>query len=281
MAAGMSEPDGGPSTSIRSPDAPDVAQPEESGSDSIAPQQYGTIVVVGGGCYGSYYVRQLGRGRLASALDWRRLIVVDRDPMCRVATELRDHAPEITIRPWDDFFADYLAKAAVNPNASAGDAIVPSPLMPHLLFDWLVARARERYPARRVEVRPLRTAPQVPWQRPSPNGATHYVSFAEWMCPVNCIEPQRCPKTRGPRHWTMPAALHAHVETERAAGHFLEGPIVFHCVHRAYGVGMIDVKDVVAADAQLAAIADGRPAEFLVGTVSHCHGALGVLSIGR
>ena len=275
----MSERDGGPSTSLRPADAPTAARSDGSRPGSIAPQSYGTIVVVGGGCYGSYYVRQLRRARLAAALDWARLIVVDRDPRCRVATEPRDATLEMATRPWDEFFAEYLEGAAADPDASAGDAIVPSPLMPHLLFDWLVARARAQYPDRHVEVRPLRTAPAVPWQRPSPNGETHYVSFAEWMCPINCIEPQRCPKTRGERHWTMPGALRGHVAAERAAGHFLEGPIVFHCVHRAYGVGMIDVKDVVAADALVTSIANCRPAEFLVGTVSHCHGALGVVSI--
>jgi hypothetical protein len=273
----MSERDGGSPTSLRLPGVLAAARPP--GSPSSIARRYGTIVVVGGGCYGSYYVRQLGRARVATALDWSRLIVVDRDPLCRVATEPRDATFEVVIQPWAEFFAGYLAAAATHPDASIADAIVPSPLMPHLLFDWLVVRARERYPDRRVEVRPLRTPPAVPWQRPSPNGETHYVSFAEWMCPINCIEPQRCPKTRGARDWTMPAALHEHVVAERAAGHFLEGPIVFHCVHRAYGVGMIDVKDVVAADAQLTSIEDGRRADFLVGTVSHCHGALGVVSI--
>ena len=53
------------------------------------------------------------------------------------------------------------------------------------------------------------------------------------------------------------------------------GRIVFHCAHRAYGVGMLDVADVVAADREIAARGRGAGAHaFLVGTVSHCHGAL-------
>lgn len=243
------------------------------------PQRFGTIVVVGGGCYGSYYVRQLGRARRAGALHWQRLIVVDRDPGCRVAIEPQPHALEVVVGAWDEFFATYLADAVAQGESSALDAVVPSPLMPHLLFDWLVSRARLRYATRRVQVRPLATDPAVPWQRRSPNGETHYVSFAEWMCPINCIEPVRCPATREARTWTMPTALAAHVVAERAAGHILDGPIVFHCAHRAFGVGMIDVRDVVAADRRVAEVADHGPADFLIGTVSHCHGALGVMSI--
>ena len=66
--------------------------------------------------------------------------------------------------------------------------------------------------------------------------------------------------------------------TERAAGRPMDGPFIFHCAHRAYGVGMLDVRDVrdvLAADRAIAA-RDGSTGElaFLVGTTSHCHGAL-------
>ena len=243
-------------------------------------QRFGTITIVGGGCYGSYYVRQLGRAREASAIAGDRLVVVDRDPRCRAALEAPAAAPEVVVSPWADYFDDYFGEMAEAPDVATRDALVPSPLMPHLLFDWLVTRARKRYPRRCVEVRPLATTPATPWQRASPNGETHYVSFAEWMCPINCIEPQRCPATRGLRTWTMPEALRAHVLAEKAAGHNIEGPLVFHCEHRAFGVGMIDVQDVIAADRRIAIGADAGEASFLVGTVSHCHGALGVVSVG-
>ena len=56
--------------------------------DTREPQRYGTVVVVGGGCYGSYYVRQLRRAAQNGALGYERLLVVDRDPSCRVAREV-------------------------------------------------------------------------------------------------------------------------------------------------------------------------------------------------
>jgi hypothetical protein len=144
--------------------------------------------------------------------------------------------------------------------------------MPHLMFEWLLRRAASRWPGREVSARPLADAPGTPWHRHA--DAATYVSFAEWMCPINCIEPARCPETRGPRSWSMPIAIREYVDAECAAGRALEPPIVFHCVHRAYGVGMIDVRDVVAADAAISAGGASGPARFLVGTVSHCHGAL-------
>jgi hypothetical protein len=236
---------------------------------------FGRIIVVGGGCYGSYYVRQLGRAARAGAVEWRSLVIVDRDPDCQVARLDRSDRPlglDVVVSEWSDFFAEYLAAAAQDA-AARDDAIVPSPLMPHLMADWLVERARERWPARTVRALPLDRTPDVPWQRAGTD-ATHYVSFAEWMCPINCIEPPRCPETRGPRTWSMPRAVRDFVDAECAAGRTMQPPLVFHCEHRAYGVGMIDVADVLDADAAIASRGDAGATRFLVGTVSHCHGAL-------
>jgi hypothetical protein len=240
-------------------------------------QRFGTIVVVGGGCYGGYYVRQLARAERASALAWDRVIVIDREPRCPVALlppAERASKLEIVAVEWSVYFADFLGRATDDPAAHEHDAIVPSPLMPHLMADWLAERARARRPHRRVATERLGGTPDVPWQRPGDDG-THYVSFAEWMCPINCIEPPRCPHTRGERTWSMPPALASYVALERAAGRSLEGPYVFHCAHRAFGVGMLDVRDILAADRAIAA-RDGAPgrADFLVGTASHCHGAI-------
>jgi hypothetical protein len=146
--------------------------------------------------------------------------------------------------------------------------------MPHLMADWLADRARARWPDRRVGTEPLAHPPTVPWQRGGDDG-THYVSFAEWMCPINCIEPARCPHTRGERSWSLPIALARHGVDERAAGRPVEGPFIFHCAHRAFGVGMLDVRDVLAADRVIAERGTAvRPMAVLVGTASHCHGAL-------
>jgi hypothetical protein len=242
-----------------------------------ATQRFGTIIVVGGGCYGSYYVRQLARAERAGALAWRGVVVVDRDARCSVATlpaAERPSALRIETAEWSAYFAGYLAQAAAHPGEADEDAIVPSPLMPHLMADWLAARASERWPGRRVATEPLAHPPTVPWQRGGDDG-THYVSFAEWMCPINCIEPARCPHTRGERTWSLPVALARYGDDERSAGRPVSGPFIFHCAHRAFGVGMLDVRDVLAADRAIAERgAQGGSAAFLVGTASHCHGAL-------
>jgi hypothetical protein len=253
----------------------------DAAHDARRPQQrYDRIVVVGGGCYGSYYVRQLLRAERAGAITWNELVVVDRNPSCAVSALGADDRPprmRLVVDGWDEFFARYLAGAAHEP-ARLADAIVPSPLMPHLMADWLLARARDRWPARAVRIAPIAELPSIPWQRSGEDG-TRYVSFAQWICPINCIEPARCPETRDTRSWSLPVAL-----TPRSPlaedGEAAAVPLLFHCTHRAYGVGMIDVRDVVLADATIAERGAAGEAAFLVGTVSHCHGALRCLAVG-
>ena len=239
----------------------------------FAPRQtFGRIVVVGGGCYGGYYVQQLRRAVSAEAIDCTEVAVVDRDPVCAVARDTAGDDPLVTIivSEWRDYFARYLGAAAADGSAR-NDAIVPSPLMPHLLRDWLVDSARDRWPDRDVRTAPLATPPDVPWERSAPDD-THYVSFATWMCPINCIEPDICPHTKGPRDWSLAPTIRQYAA---ANGGGALAAFLFQCTHRAYGVGMIDVRDVLAANKQIAvAGASGTGVDALVGTVSHCHGAL-------
>jgi len=239
------------------------------------------IVIIGGGCYGSWYTQQLSRAAERGALVCDEVIVVDRNKSTTASTRAGqgefDSLPlTFVAAEWNDFMRSWLSEGSV---ALEGDAMVPSPLMPHLLFDWLVERSRARWPTREVEVRPLDRAPSLPWERAAPDGR-HYVSFADWICPVNCIEPVRCPVTRGARDWSMPVAMTRYVEAQDSKGSMpLYGPIIFHCVHRTWGVGMIDAAPIVDADERIAEWARSGPANVLVGTMSHCHGALGVLAV--
>jgi hypothetical protein len=208
-------------------------------------------------------------------------VVVDRDAHCAIASSLRDNPDgiELATEEWRSFFRSYLNHAVEDRERTAADAIVPSPLMPHLMFEWILERARARWPDREVGRRLLETPPPTPWQRATSDGP-HYVSFAEWMCPINCIEPRICPHTRAVRSWTLPETARNYVESERRDGRQLVGPVIFHCTHRAYGVGMFDTHEVVAGDDLVRSVAQDNGAEVLVGTMSHCHGAFERLVIG-
>src|SRR5438105_15506199 len=83
---------------------------------------YDRIVIVGGGCYGSYYLRQLTRAREAGVISWDKVTVVDRDPACaaRSSDEARDATVEFVTAEWAAFFSEYLDGLAVVPEINDG-----------------------------------------------------------------------------------------------------------------------------------------------------------------
>ena len=236
------------------------------------------VVVIGGGCYGAFYAGQLAKARDKGKAAFRRIVVVDRDPACRVQRELPP-APdrEFVASDWTSYFDRFLGAATPAPGDQPQDYIVPSPLMPHLMFQWLLRRARARWPGRRVTVEPVGGTLGTPYDRTAPPpDHTRYVSFADWICPTHCVEPAVCPAIARPRDWEMGDAV-----TRLAQQLRVSGPALFLCRHHVFGVGSFAVDAVLAGDALVAAAGEGGDvADVLVGTISSCHGALNLLRIG-
>jgi hypothetical protein len=238
----------------------------------------GEIVIVGGGCYGTFYARQLATAKSKGRAEFERLLIVDRDPACRMVRELGEAADRrLVVNDWDGFFDEYLGRTdRATQRDVVDDHIVPSPLMPHLMYTWLMRRARARWPGRFIETRGLPGSAGTPYETSAPDG-TRYLSHADWLCPTHCVEPALCPVTRAPRTWEMSETL-----TQLARRLNLRGPAIFMCEHRVFGVGSFSVTEVMAGEALVAdAGASGEPADVLVGTVSSCHGAASLLHLGR
>jgi hypothetical protein len=241
---------------------------------------YRDIVIVGGGCYGTFYAGQMGRARERGKAEYRQLLIVDRDRQCQFAREVgEDETRKLVVQEWGEFFDRYLAEVTPALPEQPGDAIVPSPLMPHLMYEWLIRQARRRWPDRTVETRPVPIGPSTPYDVSAPDG-TRYVSFADWTCPTHCIEPAICPIIRAPRTWEMKDALEQ-LTCRLDIAHPTAGPVLFECEHRVFGVGMFDVSAVLAGNATVASAgASGSAVDVLVGTVSSCHGAVNLLHLG-
>ena len=87
--------------------------------------------VVGGGCFGSQYLRWLLRARDRGKLQFEKIFAVDRDPNCRLSQEGTDLASvQLVNADWVDYLAKLLLSEAAEGRA-AEDHWVPSPLSPH------------------------------------------------------------------------------------------------------------------------------------------------------
>ena len=233
------------------------------------------VAIIGGGCYGSFYAGQLLTACRRGGLLVRRILVVDHDPQCAGATL---PGSELVVSDWAGFLRGFLDAEPPAPG-QPDDAVVPSPLMPHLMAGWLADTAAQRWPDRSVTLvspdQPLGT----PYDTLGPDG-TRYVSFADWICPTHCIEPLVCPMIRAPRTWEMSEALAAYT-ARLALRRPTAGPALFTTRHHAYGVGMFGAGEIRASRAAvLAAGAAQAAVDVVVGTISACHGAVSLLRIG-
>jgi hypothetical protein len=238
------------------------------------------VVIIGGGCYGSFYAGQLAAARTRGKTHFRSVVVVDHDPACAAAGKgglAEDFV--LAARDWDDFLDEFLDRPA--PAAGApDDAIVPSPLMPHLMARWLERVAGQV--GGRVEPLAAEQPAGTPYEVLGQDG-TRIVSHADWLCPTHGIEPHICPVIRAPRSWEMSDTIADYVRRRdrhtAPAGRRTLGPALFITRHRAFGVGMFDVAEVRAARLAVTRAA-AAGADLVVATISACHGALGILRFG-
>lgn len=237
------------------------------------------FVVLGGGCYGTFYARQLLRARAAAALEVDEIVVVDREERPRARLELEPGAGPLRFvrAEWDAFLADYLAAL----ESDADDRLITPPFTPHLSVAWLLRRLRESFPTLHWTTEPFRRMPGTPFERQTEGGPL-VVSHADWICPVHCIEPATCPATRGPRQWDLDRTVRHLAVALEDGGQAVDQLHLFHCHHIAYGVGGFPAVEIVRAYEAIAGLVGGASpplrSRFLVGTLSHCHGALHLLT---
>lgn len=233
----------------------------------------GDIAVIGGGCYGTFYLGQLERARAKGAVTYRRLLIVDRDPACQAAAIAPAEGRELVVMEWNAFLDAWLDRRARDADGLV-DHIVPSPLMPHLLAQWVERQGRTRWPAREIGLVPADGTMGTPFDRLHVDGV-RYVSYADWLCPTHCVEPAICPATRAPRTWEMGDAVRDWTGSRGAAG-----PVLFTCEHVTYGVGMYPVRTAFEGMDELTSLAEcDAGGELVIGSLSSCHGAVGVLRV--
>jgi hypothetical protein len=229
----------------------------------------GDLIVIGGGCYGSYHARQLQKARLRKVIDAREIVIVDRDSSCRAFAEFAGLPGfRFVTASWNDFHDLYFDRRS----PATRDHIVPTPIAPHLMYDWLLRRASGK--RGKVEPVPMSSLPDTPAAFLSDKGAG-LLSFATWICPVTCIEPAVCPKTRGPKAWEMDEAVFAYARRMAVEGTPYDAVEVFRCRHYAWGVATFPSSRGVLAGRRIdrlvhtCGIGERR---VLVATVSSCHG---------
>ncbi len=234
----------------------------------------GTFHVVGGGCFGSQYVRWLLRARHLGWLEFENIKIIDRNANCLWQQEgTTENGVEWVQEDWIQYFSGLL-RANQQSSLAQKDRIdhwVPAPLSPHILFEGFLQAAHAQHPGLLYDEQPFRDPVATPVQIPLEHGPLA-VSFAQWQCPVNCIEPTTCPAIHESRHWDMKRQLQEYFseQSEGVSWHVLQ------CQHLLHGVGTIPMESIRQEyEKFLRALKKGDPLELVVATVSGCHGLVG------
>lgn len=223
------------------------------------------FIIFGGGCYGTFYTRQLLRAADKKEISTPEIIVVDHNQSPKASEHSHDSRVTITRLDWDDFMDEYMRGVDV----ACDDQFVPPPFTPHLALAWLLRSLGSDW-----SIKPFHELPVLPFVNHSAEG-TLTTSHADWMCPTHCIEPETCPHTKGRRSWDMANdAMKLGVRLNVDQTH------LFQCLHMTHGVGTFPVSKVKQAYEELAGpdLRTSRPPQSaLVATLSRCHGAMHLL----
>jgi hypothetical protein len=223
--------------------------------------------ICGGGCYGSFYLRQLDRARTRGVLAVEEIVVVDRDPECQAAERVDEiEGASLFVSDWIEFGESLWENEAVWHE----DHWVPAPIAPHIAYEWIAARlARAGVTVTRERVNPPDL--DLPFAMTLDNGSLA-LSHAPGVCPTNCIEPGKCPLTKDIRDWEMSDTVETLGESALAR---------FRCRHLSFGVGVIPMAEIYqgAYGVDQAVAAGAR--KVAIATVSSCHGLVDMLSISE
>ena len=232
------------------------------------------FLILGGGCYGSFYTRQLLRG--AERIGLGKIDVVDINPRCQVMQEFGKH-PHIRyhFQDWKEFLLSYFDEQlkSYQRGEFITDHYAPPCLAPHILFELFLDYARRGNPRLNFKNIPFELSVGTPLDMSLPAG-TRALSFATWTCPHSCIEPPTCPHTRGPKHWDM---------KEYLTKYFGEGALklsihLFQCRHYAMGVGTIPMKEIIEEYLQFQRVTSVPGTQLsALATISSCHGLVGLV----
>ncbi|GEM_PF-1386172 len=239
---------------------------------TITPRDRETFVIVGLRDFGALHVQLLRKGMTRGLVAPADILVIEPDtsrsfPRGELPPDTRivhRDVLEVLVDRWLPFLE----------SGAPRDLFVPDPLAPHLLFEVFrrsLVHAFTGRPVRCVQ-RQLDEPPDTPYSTRLPSDM-QAVSFATWTCPRTCIEPRICPATRSTKTWDMSETLRNFAEEHNLF------PVLFYPKELYYGVFALPAVELLRTIREgINHLEEHGSAEFLVATVSACHGLAGKIA---
>lgn len=161
--------------------------------------------------------------------------------------------------------------------AGTEDLLIPDHTAPHVMMQALIDWARQRHPSIDVYPESIPSAPPTPFLKDSPDHSVRAMSYATWICPLECDEPKICPHTHSTRDWDFNESLGKYLAGLQDQG---EKTYRFFSRQLVDAVSYISMKDILSALADWELFLQSTLNGFAnIATHSHCHGILGRIAV--
>ncbi len=219
------------------------------------------IYVLGGHALACHYIKHLLHARDEGLISFKAIHFVDENPNAKAFTEFGHLATGHTAS-----YASFIGELLQNSKSTG--TIIPDHTAPHVFFQVFLKLLKEHPETkdRTISLTPSALL-DLPFEKKLDQGLTA-LSYATWVCPLECEEPDHCPAIDKPRSWTMATSLKDKLQSDSV--HILE------CEQLAYGVAHIPLTAIRKEwEALFNHMINHKEGTFSVATVSKCHGILG------
>ncbi|MBI4412500.1 MAG: hypothetical protein HY541_08455 [Deltaproteobacteria bacterium] len=244
----------------------------------------GPIYVLGGGPLGCHYIGEIIRAKKEGLIDYPELFFIDPHSDVLAVTKFKNEALHI-----ENTYTGFLEELIVKRSATGEEAglLIPDHSAPHVLFrvflDLIQNDKRFGERTTRIVSFPAKgdDFPKTPFLKTLDSGICA-VSYAQWVCPLECQEPNICPAINQERSWnfneTFSHYTRDHIES--VTNHLAGGPAasthLFSCIQLVHGVAFIPIDHLFHEwDRLVHKLESQLKVELLVSTFSKCHGIIG------
>lgn len=248
-------------------------------------KEVGPIYVLGGGPLACRYLQELSEAQSAGELSYSKLHFVDpsSEPPALEKFGEKAHFIENTYTA----FLEEMIKAHQGSGLEAG-LLIPDHSAPHVLFQVFLdlIRQHEIYRDRIIRITPFPDPnhpsgefPKTPFLKTFDSGICA-VSYANWVCPVECEEPNICPAIKDPRTWNFNETF-AHYTKDHHTDPTLSVHL-FSCLQLVRGVAFIPMDHIFHEWNRLVhKMEHEKKVNLFVATFSKCHGIIGTARIEK
>lgn len=226
------------------------------------------IDVLGGHKLARLYLRKLSDAKQDGRLQYDLLGFCD--------PELQ--TGEVDSRFTQTSYSDFISQRLTCQDRNARDSLIPDHTAPHVFFQVCLDFIAKHAPDAVITLAESRPPLGLPFEMPTTHGVTP-LSYATWVCPLECEEPATCPAIAGERKWDFDRFF-AELEKKEAAlkpDYLFLG---FSCDQLIDGIAHIPWDRVTSNFARLQErLRTSKTITLSVATYSRCHAILGEATV--